>query len=51
MEPGHVMEQEGKASSLERGGKKKKGCKETLQSSLNNVCTGTSSAFKWKNRL
>lgn len=45
MEPGHVMEQEEKASSLKKG---KKAYKETLQSALSNVCTGTSSAFKWK---
>lgn len=46
MEPGYVIEQEGKASSLK---KKKKTCKETLRSTLSNVCTGTFLAFKWKN--
>lgn len=40
MEPGCMMEQEGKAISL----KKKKNCTETLQSALSNVCGGASSA-------
>ena len=31
--------------------KKKKTCKETLQSALSNICSGTSSAFQWQNRL
>lgn len=31
MEPGHVMEQEGKASSLERGGKKKRDVKKPFR--------------------
>lgn len=38
------MEQEGESQLIKKGGGE--GCKETLQSALNNVCTGTSSAFR-----
>lgn len=44
MEPGCVMEQEGKAISLRTT--KKNNCTETLQSALSNIYRGASSVFQ-----